>query len=260
MKLRLALCVGINRYPNAPLQGCVNDASDWSQLLQQRGYSSTMLLDTEATKAKILQHLRDMVEKARFGDRLIFTYSGHGSWVPDMSGDEPDHRDEVLCAIDYERGGYILDDELEEVFRNKRFGVRVTIFSDSCFSGSVSRFVTPKGVPRFVHPSTFLVRPEQVRRIAQLNTDAAITAPRATTNTVLFSGCADNEVSWDAYLGGKFNGAFTESAIRTFQSLEWLGFPSYGKWHNRLAANIDTETYPQHPQLTATPWQRTWKI
>lgn len=211
-----ALCVGINAYPNAPLQGCVNDARDWEELLREKGYHTILLLDSIATKRTILETLRFLVEKARFGDRIVFTNSGHGSWIPDMSGDEPDGKDEVICAYDYESGGYIVDDELEDIFTKKRFGVRITSFGDQCFSGSSNRFIGPQGVERFVHPSTFLTRPEQVRRIALVNRLPARTLPR-TSKSVLFSGCSDEEFSYDGYFPevDRFNGAFTEAAIRT---------------------------------------------
>ena len=48
-----ALCIGINNYPGThmDLQGCVNDAQDWSAVLTARGYKTTLLLDDKATKA-----------------------------------------------------------------------------------------------------------------------------------------------------------------------------------------------------------------
>jgi hypothetical protein len=267
MGKKRALCVGINAYPNAPLSGCVNDANDWADLLETKGYDTHVLLDHAATRLMVMEHLREMVRQSRFGDRIVFTYSGHGSWVPDMSGDEPDRRDECLCMFDYESGGYILDDELGDIVRQKRFGVRFTIVSDSCHSGSVSRFVDlhRRGLkaltirPRFVHPDTFLVRPEEVRRIALLRNVVAETTPNK-TGAVLFSGCTDEEYSYDAWFGERPNGAFTFWALNVHAAATTDRPPTYRNWHNRIGQVLPSADYPQSPQLFASLWQRTWRL
>jgi hypothetical protein len=84
-----ALCVGINDYPesNMDLNGCVNDAMDWQSLLQSRGYQVTRLLDGEATRAAIAAQLQQLIGTAADGDSLVFTFSGHGSWLPDNDRD-----------------------------------------------------------------------------------------------------------------------------------------------------------------------------
>src|SRR5206468_12614070 len=47
---RRALCVGIDRYPTAPLGGCANDAQEWGRTLQSLGFEEPkLLLDDEAT-------------------------------------------------------------------------------------------------------------------------------------------------------------------------------------------------------------------
>ena len=46
-----ALCIGINDYPgtDSDLAGCLNDACDWTAILEQRGFSVQKLLDQQAT-------------------------------------------------------------------------------------------------------------------------------------------------------------------------------------------------------------------
>ena len=94
-----ALCVGINDYPgsNMDLAGCVNDAKDWQALLEQRGYRVDALHDGEATRARIVEALKAVIGQAGDDDSLVFTFSGHGSWLPDDDRDEPDARDEMMC-------------------------------------------------------------------------------------------------------------------------------------------------------------------
>src|SRR5215213_8831271 len=94
-----ALCVGINDYPGTDmdLSGCVNDARDWQALLEKRGYTVTHLYDAEATRARIVAALKTLLDDAADGDSLVFTFSGHGSWLPDDDSDEADKRDEMMC-------------------------------------------------------------------------------------------------------------------------------------------------------------------
>ena len=249
---RYALCVGINAYPDpsARLSGCVNDALDWVTELESRGYhDTTLLLDRAATKAGILAGLAGMVGHARYGDRIAFTYSGHGSWVPDVSGDEADRRDEVLCAYDYTDGGFVSDDDLHAVFSRKRFGVRAYIISDSCHSGTVSRFAAAAGRPRFLSPTSFLTDLDEATAVRwERVTPRAAPRPGA----VLLSGCADTEYSYDAVFNGRPNGAMTRVAIDTLR-----GNPvSMKSWHMAIRRRLPSAEYPQSPQLGATSWQQ----
>src|SRR5690349_4116433 len=94
-----AVCVGINDYPgtNMDLAGCLNDAKDWQTLLERRGYRVEALHDREATRARIVDALTAAIQQTAADDAFVFTFSGHGSWLPDDDRDEPDARDEMLC-------------------------------------------------------------------------------------------------------------------------------------------------------------------
>ena len=136
-----ALCIGINDYPGTAndLSGCVNDANDWSIELAKHGFAVTKMLDGQATRAAMTTAIGALISAARAGDTLLITYSGHGTWVPDSSGDEPDGRDEALCPYDIGTAGPLLDDEIRTLFRSIGAGVRILLISDSCHSGSVTR-------------------------------------------------------------------------------------------------------------------------
>src|SRR5262245_57486258 len=137
-----ALCIGINDYPGTrnDLAGCVNDAHDWSAALQARGFAVTTLLDAQATKAVLVGAIESLIGGAVGGDSLVVTYSGHGTFVPDAQGDEPDARDEGLCPYDIDRGNVLLDDEIHALFRRRAPHVRLVLVSDSCHSGTVIRW------------------------------------------------------------------------------------------------------------------------
>lgn len=142
---RRALCVGIDRYPTAPLGGCVNDARQWRDTLRNLGFEEPKLLaDGEATRSSILGNLTDLIRGSRAGDVLVFQYSGHGTQLPDLNGDEAGGdspgEDEAMCPIDFAEGHFLIDDDLSTVFDQVPTGVSMTIFADCCHSGTITRF------------------------------------------------------------------------------------------------------------------------
>lgn len=254
---KLALCVGINDYPGtgSDLSGCVNDAMDWAALLTDRGYSTLTILDTAATKQNVLGELRDMVGSLRYRDKFVFTFSGHGTWVPDGDGDEPDGRDEALCMHDVHSGGLVTDDELFQVWQAMRHGVSSAVFSDSCHSGTVARGVassvpSEKAIPKFLSPGVLPTVPVSEQKAIQV--EARIVKANSRPGPVLISGCDDPEYSYDAWFQGRANGAFTRAAIDTLSP----DVKSYSTWHKRIRSLLPSPTYPQSPQLGATRYQR----
>lgn len=251
MTKRLALCVGLN-YPgtNAALSGCVNDAMDWHEVALNKGYSSSIIL--EPTKSQLVAELRGLVARAGFGTRVLFTFSGHGTWVPDRDGDEDDGRDEALCLADYASGGLLTDDELFSIIGSRRHGVRWTTLSDSCHSGTVARSITmpmPKASRRFVSPADIEVVPVDRERAVALEKQAAHKPSRS--GAILISGCADPEYSYDASFAGRPNGAFTRAALDTLPHAK-----NIGGWHKAIRERLPSERYPQSPQLTASTYQK----
>jgi metacaspase-1 len=133
-----ALVVGIaSGYPDPyKLQGCVNDAADYKAVMIGKGFTVTTLLNTAATRNTILSKLNSLVTGLKSGDNIAFAYSGHGSQVPDTSGDEGDALDECLVSANMQA---ITDDELRTIFGKVPAGVTVDIFLDCCYSGTGTR-------------------------------------------------------------------------------------------------------------------------
>lgn len=252
MNKKYALCVGTN-YPgtDAQLSGCVNDALDWKAVLEAEGYAVTLLTDAEATRLEIRTQLEQLIGAAGFGDRVVFTYSGHGTWLPDQNGDEIDGRDEAICPTDFRQAGVITDDELAGILGRARTSA-VLFLSDSCHSGTVSRLGALTGVPdgrgapRFYPPHLFTdISQDRAVEIEQ-RVDAS---PRKTSS--LISGCDDREYSYDAWFGNRANGAFTRAAIGTFQPRTTLA-----RWFNAIRDELPNGEHPQSPQLTAASTYR----
>ncbi len=254
MNQRRALCIGLN-YPgtSAELRGCVNDALDWQQALDARGYATTVLFDGQGTRDGILDSIAELVARTGYRDRLVITYSGHGSWVPDRNGDEADSRDEAVVPADYRTAGVITDDELHAVFTQRRFGARITFLSDSCHSGTLARFadLTADSRPRYMPPIN-AVPDLDIHRAHQAEHKPARGKPR--TGVVLISGCTDAEYSYDASFNGRPNGAFTRAALDVLDAGSTIA-----EWHEDIRRVRPNERYPQTPQLTATWTQRRWR-
>ena len=233
--MKKAVCVGINNYPGIfnDLKGCVNDAKDWSALLQGRGFTVSMMLDSQATKANVKAALQGLVNSTNAGDIAVFTYSGHGTQVTDRSSDEADRYDEAICLYD----GNVIDDELRTILQSIHPQATLVIISDSCFSGSVTRLAGEKAIPRFI-PPTVSTAGRTARRSFLL--------PEADMPEILLSGCSDSEYSYDAEFDGRPNGAMTALAI---QVIKQNPDATYREFFAGLRALLPSDDYPQSPQL-----------
>lgn len=258
---RLAVCVGINNYPGTQndLSGCVNDAREWATELTTRGFSTTSLIDSQASKGGIMFHVKDALRQAQPGDVVVFTYSGHGSWTPDLDGDEPDGRDEALCPYDFENG-LLTDDELYEVFTDRNPKVRLVFISDSCHSGTVARFAAiepdanaPK--VKYMPPETAGWGEYTADYLMSHNAPLRATS-RAKSSALLLAGCQDTEYSYDAWFAGRANGAFTRAALQAIRAAP----KTYLEWQQGIRRLLPSTSYPQRPALVGTSTQKSWPL
>jgi hypothetical protein len=259
---KTALCIGINDYPgtDSDLAGCVNDANDWAAELGGRGFTTTKLLDKKATHAAMTKAIGGLIKDAKKGDTLVITYSGHGTWVPDSSGDEPDGRDEGLCPYDIGNVGPLLDDDIRGLFGKRAAGARILLISDSCHSGSVTRGreddLDP-GAPRarFMPLEAWMPAgelPATTRRPAKL----VVGLSRAGSD-LLLAGCQDTEYSWDTSFKGRPNGAFTYYALKTLRERRPT---TYEAWFKAIREYLPSTRLPQAPQILGSGVARRFKV
>ncbi len=258
-----AFCIGINDYPGtgSDLAGCVNDAQDWAKELTQRGFAVTTLIDSQATKVAMTKGIDDLISSARKGDTVAITYSGHGTWAPDDSGDESDSRDEALCPHDLIDNGPLLDDDIHALFAKRTPGVRVLLISDSCHSGSVTRgddSDLDPGMPRarFLPPAVWLPKdqlPRSTSRPANLSGGLARTG-----GDLLLAGCMDTEFSWDTSFQSRPNGAFTYYALKTLKQLP--AGATYEQWFAAIRNYLPSTRLPQNPRILGSRGARKFKV
>lgn len=272
---KLALCIGINNYPGTymDLEGCVNDANDWAQMLASRGFAVSMLLDAQATKAGMVAAFQRIIADAVDGDVAVIVFSGHGTYQPDTDGDEPDGIDEALCPYDVQtHDAALIDDEIHAILRARKDGVHLVLISDSCHSGTVNRAVPGEGTAirrRFLPLANWMsahhlfgqtaqaaqpVRPAHVGESAFAGNDIDL-------GEVLLAGCeeGENQYSYDATIAGRPNGAFTYHALQVLKTLPETA--TYADWHAALTpAHLPTADYPQTPQLVGNAEARSRRI
>jgi metacaspase-1 len=267
---KYALCIGINDYPGtgSDLAGCVNDAQDWAKMFQQRGFAVSTLFDGKATGRSMRAAIAGTIAKAKSGDVVAIHYSGHGTFVDGLDGDEPDGTDECLCPHDIKANGPLKDDELQQLYGARADGVKLVMFSDSCHSGSVAKFApitTPptmlgKAAPvrkvRFLPPQAYM----SARDSAKLGRKRAMrsSSPPGRNEALLMSGCQDVEYSYDAWFQGRPNGAFTFVALRELAKLN--GSATYAGWHVKIRKALPSQQYPQSPNLYGPSSMRDWRI
>ncbi|MGZ9235887.1 MAG: caspase family protein [Anaerolineales bacterium] len=233
--MKKAVCIGINDYPGSfnDLNGCVNDARDWSAFLAGMGFDVSLMLDSQATRTNVKAALRTLIDATNAGDIAVFTYSGHGTQVLDFGSDEGDPYDEAICLHD----GNVIDDELRSILQTIHPQATLVVISDSCFSGSVTRIAGENAIPRFIPPAV-----STVGRMAR----QPFLLPEADMPEILISGCSDSEYSYDAEFNGRPNGAMTALALFVIRQNPNA---TYREFHASLRALLPSEDYPQSPQL-----------
>lgn len=161
-----ALLIGIDAYAKDRLHGCVNDVLAMRRLLSARfGAKELRLLrDQEATRAAILEGLQWLLDpRAGAWCARLFHFSGHGTYLDNQDGREPDGRDEVLCPVDFafRRARLIMDDDLSDLFGHAPPGTRPLVIVDACHAGTMLDPPRQVVVPRaqIVPPKRALVVP-----------------------------------------------------------------------------------------------------
>jgi hypothetical protein len=266
-----SLHVGLNAVSAAgydgwtgPLAACEFDANDMAAIAKAKGMKPTVLLTTKGTRANVLAGIRAAAKGLRAGDLFFLTYSGHGGQVKDVTGEEPDKRDETWCLFD----GQLIDDELYYELSRFKAGVRILVLSDSCHSGTVVRAAPPqpggphqrpKLMPLDVAERTYAAHKafyDKLQRdvakaaggrtvdpdtaLAQVAVSGRLTAIAGKFNaaTILISGCQDNQTSMD----GDKNGAFTEQLLSVWNNGAFKG--TYALFHARIRSRLPGSQSP----------------
>lgn len=249
-----ALCVGINDYPfgeENDLRGCVNDANDWARLLKVHFDFTDIkqLLNSDATKVNIVTGLKGLLSGATAGDVLVFANSSHGTYIADTDEDEAKF-DEAVCPYDTD-ANLLVDDELRELFKNIPKDVRLTVISDSCNSGSVTRVAVDQyRRNRQLNPRVWGGKELQLPALRSARAKKMEKFPESGMKELLLSGCKSNQTSADAYIANDYHGAMSYYALKAIADANHK--LTYAELHERLVQLLEDENYDQVPQLEGT--------
>ncbi|MBM7116854.1 caspase family protein [Archangium primigenium] len=266
MATGLSIHIGLNHVNPAAyggwdgaLAGCINDARDMQRIADGLGYRSLLLVEHQATSARVVQELGLAARRLTSGDILLVTYSGHGGQTPDVNGDEADGQDETWVLWDRQ----LVDDELYALWSRFAPGVRIVLLSDSCHSGTVLRMrEAPPGMETSPRLEAVRTMPLDVREALAARDAAGLAtaqwvagpAERAPVqaSVLLISGCMDHQLSLD----GAANGLFTEKLKQVWNSGGFTG--DYRSFHAAIVSRMPASQTPHfatagvpHPRFEA---------
>lgn len=245
------VCIGINySKTQVALSGCIKDAQMMRDFIKTKGAMGILLSDDSdpdgemyPSRKNILRAIQWGLSSATIEDYLdptiedfpvmkegtvcFISYSGHGSSVMDVNGDEDDGRDEVICPIgvDGQLDPFIVDDTLGEIFRARcKKDCNVVILTDSCHSGSNSDLRYAIQGRRFVENKSGVITSGPIFHIA---------------------GSKDSQYSYEDGNGGYLTAAFLHT-MRTAPKSTLITI------HTRIQSYLSTRIAPgsQLPQMS----------
>ncbi len=255
-----ALLVGINDYPlpGNDLRGCINDLVDMGHFIanQNKVYAwenIRTITDSGATKKGILEQLDWLLDGISPGDQILFQYSGHGAQqTTNHPAIEKDGLDEIICPYDFNdtAATAISDKEFAQHFAKIPKNVHFVWISDSCHAQDLSRDTTVSNDTNNLNYRNYKGGQPSLPHIHKTETKTSL------LQGALLSGCASHQLSADAYINNRFNGAFTHYLIKNLNL--------YG--HNTTMQNIIhyvnldlvENGYNQNPKIEGALTQQTF--
>jgi len=257
--VKRALLIGINKYEAVPkLQGSLNDIETMRQVLITRwGFPEgniRLLTDEQATREGMLAALNQFVHKTGPNDTVYIHYSGHGSQVEDLNGDEPDDKlDETLVPQDGRTGLVpdITDDELDAIF-GKLPTKNAFIVLDSCHSGTATRSldIRTRSIPQDT-------RVEIYRNVVETDVRTRGNIQLLPAQYVLMTGAASHQEALDGPVNGRYHGFFSYALSKSLSQSSATASPreifrGIETELKRIQTHFGRSSMPE-PQLEAPP-------
>jgi hypothetical protein len=220
-----ALMIGINNYRAVPkLQGSLNDIETIKHVLVTRwGFQESniqLLTNEKATREGILAALKKFVNETKPLDTVYIHYSGHGSQVADLNGDEQDDKlDETIVPYDGRTRSVpdITDDELDVIFSRLPTKNALIVF-DSCHSGTATRSLS-------IIRTRSISQDTRIDLYRQIGSQEEVRTTRGNIQIlsspyVLMTGAAAYQEALDGPIEGRFHGFFSYALAKSLSSAQ----------------------------------------
>ena len=263
---KLALLIGINTYPDSPLNGCVSDVYLQQQLLIHRfGFNPKdilILTDVQATRQGILTAFEEhLIKQAKPGDVVVYHFSGHGSQVRDADCDVSDCLNSTFIPVDSSLSNangvpdimghtlFLLMDALKTE--------NVTVVLDSCHSGGGTRGnLRIRSRNNSTPPQiTNLEQAYQQKWLSELNLSPDAFKQRRRTGVakgVVLAATKRDQLAADAPFEDFFAGAFTY--LMTQYLWQQTGNESFARVMPNVARSTTRLSFTkQEPLIEAKP-------
>jgi len=236
-----ALLIGIDKYAQAPLWGCVNDIAGAASLIRECygvPESNTKILTNEAaTRNAILENLKLLCSDIAAGDKLLFYFAGHGTQKGFNVQGELDGKDEAIVPYDMSYATLITDNELFDIIAQpvETSGAAFTAVYDCCHSGTMVRDVTLQegGMSVVTNRCVYIPLP------AKLPTRSIEMAPYC-----VLSACQDSETAADLQIDGIHRGAFSYALQKALRETPGTLLSAL----DQQVLGLIRQVSPRHPQ------------
>ena len=258
MKTVYALIVAIDKYPipSHQLNGCVNDATAFSEYLKsfcaanQLTFNEKRLYDDAAKRLEIVNGFKHF-DAAKDDDICVYYYSGHGSQMkaPPEFWDEADGMSETIVCWDSrtKQPGTrdMADKEIAYLIHKATKGKNVHFLAvtDCCHSGSNTRDLEIKARMADTCPTAPRGVDEYVGYKDYVNFQ-----PPASRH-VHFAAAKDDETAKEYPISGKPRGVFTYSLVEALQQAN--GNISYSELISRVNLKCRNRVKEQTPLLNS---------
>lgn len=240
---RKAVLFGLNYEsdPTAKLSGCINDVQMMGSLLREKmNFAVDIYTDDKSphdcSALGIVSRLYEVAVQS-WRDSLQYVYihySGHGSYVKDVNGDEKDKQDECLVPSDVATAGVISDDYINTLFSYFNPNTRIICVFDCCHSGTI-------GDVKYSWTPNTLVTTENINC-------------KVKAKIITLSGCMDNQTAADAYNilnDNKYSGALTACLLLVIKENPII-LTNVFLLQNAVSRKLKELKFPQLPKLCST--------
>jgi uncharacterized caspase-like protein len=232
-----ALLIGIDyKGTQYKLNGCINDVKSMTEYLISKKIPSDKILaltddtDVKPTKINIINSLKKLLNDASSGDQLVFFFSGHGSSIRNPPQKNKEEIDEVLVTLELND---IIDDDLNAIIQaNLKPNVKLFVMFDCCHSGTMLDL-------KYTYPMVD----------GNMNVVVDETSTGDTKSQVFYiGGSKDEQVSMDAYINSKSQGAFTWAFLEAVKSNSNV---SWSELVGNIRNNLNKYQFAQIPQFSS---------